>query len=158
MKRPHPTIALLLWLTAALAAGFVGSQGALRGAMTLYPGLAKPAWSPSPSLLTALFAPLGAVLSALAGFAAWRVSRAEGKGLWLWWLQLALGAAWPWLFFGFGRFGLAFGEAVALWIAILATTIAFSRSDRGAAWALVPSLVGAGLAAILSLAVWRMNP
>ena len=154
MNRPHPTIALLLWLTAAYAAGFVGAQGALKGVATTYLSLAKPAWSPP----AWLFSPVWTVLYALMGVAAWRVWRAEGKGLWLWWVQLLLNALWPWLFFGLGKLGLAFGEVVALWLAILATVLAFARADRPAAWLLVPYLAWVGFAAILNLSIWRLNP
>ncbi len=154
MKRPHPTIALLLWLTAAYAAGYVGTLGTLRGMASFYPALHKPAWTPP----APLFAPVWTVLYGLMGLAAWRVWRIEGRTpLALWWLQLALNALWPWLFFGFGRLGPAFGEILALWAAILATTVAFSRRDALAAWLLVPYLAWVGFAAVLNLAVWRMN-
>ncbi len=156
MKRPHPTIALLQWLTAAYAAGFVGSQAVIRDGGSLYATLRRPAWAPP----AWLFAPVWTVLYALIGLAAWLVWRTEGrgkKGLWLWWLGLALNALWPWLFFGFGKLGLAFGEIVVLWLVILATTVAFSKSDRKAAWAFVPYLAWVGFASILNLAIWRMN-
>lgn len=153
MKRPNVTIALLLWLTAAYGAGFVGTQGTLRGLTTLYPALAKPAWNP-PGWL---FAPVWTVLYALIGVAAWRVWRVEGKGLPLWWAQLILNALWPWLFFGFGKLAFAFGEVVLLGFAILATILAFARRDKTAAWLLGPYLVWVGYAAILNLAIWRMN-
>lgn len=156
MKRPHPTIALLLWLTAAYAAGFVGTVGTLRGMQAFYPGLQKPAWTPP----AWLFSPVWTVLYALIGVAAWRVWRGETPRrapLALWWLQLALVAVWPWLFFGFGKLGPAFGEICVLWLAILATTIFFSRRDALAAWLLVPYLAWVGFATVLNLAIWRLN-
>ncbi len=156
MKRTNPTIALLLWLTAAYAAGYVGTLGTLRGMEALYPSLHKPAWTPP----AWLFAPVWTVLYALIGIAAWRVWRGEPPRrapLVLWWLQLLLNALWPWLFFGFGKLGLAFGEIVLLWLAILATVIAFSRKDARAAWLLFPYLAWVGFACVLNLAIWRMN-
>ena len=153
MKRPHPTIALLLWLTAAYAASYVGTMGALRGMVTLYLGLARPPWAPP----AWLFNPAWTLLSALLGTAAWRVWRAGGKGLWLWWVGLFLGALWPWLFFGFGKLGPALAEIAVLWFVLLATILAFSRTDRAAAWCLTPLLAWVGFEAILNLAVWRLN-
>ncbi len=87
----------------------------------------------------------------------WRTEGKGKKGLWLWWLGLALNALWPWLFFGFGKLGLAFGEIIVLWFVIVATTVVFSKSDRKAAWALVPYLAWVGFASILNLAIWRSN-
>lgn len=153
MKRPHPTIALLLWLTAAYTASFIGMQGTLRGLQGLYLTLAKPSWNPP----AWLFAPVWTVLYALIGIAAWRVWRVEGKGLWLWWVQLVLNGLWPWLFFGFGKLGWAFGEIVVLWFAILATALVFARKDRTAAWLLVPYLAWVAFATVLNFAIWRMN-
>lgn len=156
MKRPHPTIALALWLTAAYAASFVGTQGTLRGLMEVYVPLVKPAWTPP----AWLFAPIWTVLYALIGISAWRVWRKESRhrgALSLWWAQLFLNALWPWLFFGFGKLGWAFGEIVALWILILLTILTFFRIDRLAAWLLVPYLAWVGFASILNLAIWRMN-
>lgn len=153
MNRPHPTIALLLWLTAAYAAGFVGAQAAVRDAGAFYAMLKRPSWAP-PGWA---FAPVWTVLYALMGVAAWRVWKAEGKGLWLWWVQLLLNALWPWLFFGFGKFGWAFGEIVVLWLSIGWTMVVFSRIDRKAAWAMVPYLAWVGFAGVLNLVIWRMN-
>lgn len=156
MKRPNPTIALLLWLTAAYAAGFVGSAGVRHGLETVYPGLAKPAWNPPDWL----FAPVWTVLYALIGTAAWRIWRTQDPRLaplGLWWLGLLLNALWPWAFFGFGKFGLAFGVVALLWTTILATIVAFSKRDKTAAWLLVPYLAWVGFATILNLAIWRLN-
>lgn len=60
--------------------------------------------------------------------AVWLVWR-QG-GIWQWALalfavQLALNAAWSWLFLGFHLTGAAFIEIIALFLAIAATTIAF---------------------------------
>jgi translocator protein len=156
MQRIHPTIALLLWLTASYGAGFIGTQGTLRGMENFYPSLAKPVWTPP----AWLFSPVWTVLYALIGVAAWRVWRSENPrtaALTFWWIGLVLNTVWPWLFFAIGRLGLAFGESVALWISILATMLLFARIDRKAAWFLLPYLCWVGFATVLNLAIWRMN-
>ena len=156
MSRPNPTIALLLWLTAAYAAGGVGALGVGHGVETLYPGLLKPAWTPP----SPVFGPVWTALDALLGLAAWRVWRSEGPkslALSLWWTALVLAALWPWAFFGFGRLGLAFGLCVALLIALVAAVPAFAGRDRAAAWMLVPAVLWVAFATTLNFSVWRLN-
>lgn len=156
MKRPSPLIALLLWMTAAYAASFIGVQGSLRGIAGLYMTLHKPTWT-APAWL---FAPVWTVLYGLIGYSAWRVWRAEAPSrgaLTLWWLQLALNALWPWLFFASGRLGVACAECGLLWFSILATILALSRIDRRAAWVLLPYLLWVGYATLLNFSIWRLN-
>ena len=50
---------------------------------------------------------------AVAGWLAWREGRARGGTL-VYLLQLTLNAAWPWIFFGERRIGLALACVVAL--------------------------------------------
>ena len=157
MKRLHPTIALLLFLTAAYGAGFVGALGTQKGLDRLYPGLAKPAWNP-PGWA---FGPVWTALYALMAVAAWRVWRGEGPGrgpgLGLWGAGLVLNALWPWLFFAGGWLGLAAAECALLALSILATILFFRRSDRPAAWLLTPYLAWTLFATLLNVAIWRMN-
>jgi tryptophan-rich sensory protein len=120
-----------------------------------YPALRKPSWTP-PGWV---FGPVWTLLYplvAVAGWLAWREGRARTGGL-LYLLQLALNAAWPWLFFAERRPDLAFACIVVLWLAILATTFAFWRVSRGAAALLLPYLAWVGFAAALNYAIWQMN-
>ena len=93
---------------------------------------------------------------AVAGWMAWREGRARFGPL-VFLLQLALNAAWPWLFFAQRRLDLALVCIVALWVAILGTIVAFWRVSRGAALLLVPYLAWVGFAAALNHAIWRLN-
>ena len=121
-----------------------------------YQALRQPAWAPP----TWLFGPVWTVLYAAMGVAAWRIWVA-GRGargpLALWWVQLALNAAWSWIFFGMREMGLAFAEMVVLWVAIAATLAAFWRRDRLAGALLVPYLAWVTFAAVLNFTLWRMN-
>ena len=96
-------------------------------------------------------------LIAVAGWMAWREGRARFGPL-LFLLQLALNAAWPWLFFAQRRPDLALVCIAALLVAILGTIVAFWRSSRGGAILLVPYLAWVGFAAALNHAIWRLNP
>ena len=89
----------------------------------------------------------------MAGVAAAGLSPESG----LFVLQLALNAAWTWLFFGLERPGLALAEIVALWLAILATLVAFWTVRPLAALLLAPYLVWVTFAAALNAALWRLN-
>ena len=68
-----------------------------------------------------------------------------------------LDAAWSALFFGWRSPGLAFAEIVLLWLAILATVLAFSRVSTWAAALLVPYLAWVSFAAVLNGTIWRLN-
>jgi translocator protein len=120
-----------------------------------YPALRKPAWNP-PGWV---FGPVWTLLYpaiAVAGWLAWREGRARA-GVLLYLLQLALNAAWPWLFFFERRPDLALACIAALWLAILATIVAFRRVSGTAALLLLPYLAWVGFAAALNHAIWRLN-
>jgi len=146
-------LALLASLLLAFGAAFLGAQS---GPGEWYAGLRKPSWNP-PGWV---FGPVWTVLYAAMAVAAWRVWKAGDSrpALALYAVQLALNAAWSWLFFGLHRPGLAFVDIVALWAAILATTLAFFPKDRAAGWLMVPYLAWVSFAAVLNFTLWRMNP
>jgi tryptophan-rich sensory protein len=140
--------------TAALGALFTGP--AVR---TWYQEIRKPGFSPPDWL----FGPVWTALYAMMGAAAWLVWRkgdAAGRdvALALFAVQLALNAAWSPIFFGLRSFGGAFVDIVALWIAIAASLVAFWRISMPAGVLLAPYLVWVGFAAVLNLAIWRLNP
>lgn len=143
---------LLLFLALTFAAAFVGSQF---GPGPWFEALQKPAWNP-PSWV---FAPVWTVLYAMMAVAAWLVWRAGARrALLVWLVQLALNAAWSWLFFGLERPDLAFVDIVVLWIAIALTLAAFARVSRFAALLLAPYLAWVTFATVLNGAIWHLNP
>jgi len=107
-----------------------------------------------------VFAPVWTGLYLLMGIAAWLVWSDKGWtwALMLFLIQLALNAAWTWLFFGLQRPGLALFEICLLWLAILATLIAFWRIRPLAGGLLVPYLVWVTFALLLNAELWRRNP
>ena len=44
-----------------------------------------------------------------------------------------------------------------LWLAIVATTVAFFRSSQIAGWLMVPYLALVSFAAVLNFTIWRLN-
>ena len=94
--------------------------------------------------------------------AAWLVWRPAGfiaakVPLLLFTAHLALNVAWSWIFFGLHQLGWAFVEIVFLWAAISVTMRAFFQRSQLAGWLLVPYLAWVSFAAVLNLAIWRLN-
>lgn len=120
--------------------------------------LAKPSWNPP----NWLFGPVWTLLYTMMAVAVWLVWRERGwsgarEQLILFGMQLALNAAWSWLFFGLHRPDLALIDIVLLWLAILLTILSFREFSQTAAWLLVPYLAWVTFATLLNLALWRMN-
>jgi benzodiazapine receptor len=120
-----------------------------------YATLAKPAWTPPDWI----FGPVWSALYLSMALAAWLVWR-KGDALLpltLFAVQLSFNAAWSWLFFGLHSPGIAFVDIVLLWLAIVATTIAFWRRSLVAGLLFVPYLVWVSFATVLNWAIWRLN-
>lgn len=154
----HPALALVLWLLLCAAAAALG-RIASADAPDFYASLQKPDWAPP----AAVFAPVWSLLYGLMGVAAWLVWRERGwsraaGALGLFVAQLAVNAAWSWLFFGWHRGALAFADIVLLLALIVATLVAFARIRRLAAWLLAPYLAWVCFAAALNWSVWQRNP
>jgi translocator protein len=148
-------IGLAFWLTVTCSAAWIGSrfQPGEWYAALVKPALTPPAW---------VFGPVWTLLYLMMAIAAWLVWRSQGLNgalgpLGLFLAQLALNALWSYLFFGLKRPGLAFLDIVALWLAILATLIAFWRAYPTAGLLLLPYLLWVGFATYLNFQFWRLN-
>ena len=146
------------WVGICFGAAFLGSIFTTPSVPTWYAGLVKPPWTP-PSWI---FGPVWSALYLMMALAAWVVWRRNGLTaasipIALFMVQLGLNVAWSILFFGLQMPGVAFGEIVALWFAILATTIAFWRSTPLAGYLLLPYLIWVAFAAVLNFELWRLN-
>ena len=148
-------IGLLAWLLLSLAAAFVGSRFLPD---KWFQRLNKPSWNPP----NWVFAPVWTVLYALMGVAAWLVwtkvglfGRATALALFV--VQLALNGAWSWLFFGGYRPDRAMADIAVLWLAVLATVVAFQQIDQWAGILLIPYLAWVSFASLLNFSIWRLN-
>ena len=72
-------------------------------------------------------------------------------------IQLALNAAWSWMFFAAHNPALGMVNIVPQWLIIIATIVAFYRLDKIAAWCLFPLAAWVAFAGVLNLAIWRLN-
>lgn len=146
--------AMVLTFSAAAIGAIASAQAGVFYAELVRPPWAPPGW---------LFGPVWTVLYALMGVSAWLVWRKHGfasaQVAWGFFLaQLVANALWSWLFFAWHQGALALADVVLLWGLIVATMVAFARLDKPAALLLVPYLVWVAFAAVLNLALWRLNP
>ncbi len=135
--------------------GGVITAGSVNG---WYQTLAKPGFNPPDWI----FAPVWATLYGMMAIAGWLVWRAHGvKAAWIahlaFLVQLGLNLLWSYLFFGLQELGLAFGEILVLFSAILTTLILFWRLNPLAGLLFVPYTLWVSFAAVLNAAIWRMN-
>lgn len=143
-------------LSGFVALAFVGALPAFWIKAGWYGQLAQPTWAPP----AWLFGPVWTLLYVLMGVSTWGVwlRRGWSAPLGLWLLQLALNTAWTPVFFGARQIGWALVEIVALWVAIVATVVAFARVAAWPAWLLAPYLAWVSFATALNFALWRLNP
>jgi translocator protein len=123
-----------------------------------YSHLQKAAWTP-PSYL---FAPIWTALYIAMAVAAWLVwceggFRKQSFPLTLFLAQLLLNASWSYLCFGLHNLSLSVADMTLLWLAVLATMLAFFRVNRLAGRLFVPYLAFVTFAASLNVALWRLN-
>jgi tryptophan-rich sensory protein len=143
------------WLVVVFLAAWVGARFLPDD---WYRNLTKPSWNPP----NWLFAPVWTLLYILMALAAWLVWRRFGfRGafgpLSLFAVQLALNAAWTWLFFGRHRPDLALVEIVVFWVVLVTTIFAFWRLLPLAGVILLPYLAWVTFASFLNLTIWRLN-
>lgn len=124
-----------------------------------YKNLTKPSWTPPGWAFPVVWT----ILYVLMGVASWLVWKEGGfdkrwRPLALYILQLVLNFLWTPLFFGFRKIGLAFIEIIILWVAILATAIAFWPVSKLASLLLVPYLVWVFIATSLNGFIFFNNP
>lgn len=151
-------IALAVFLGVSFAAAAIGSYATALSLDPWYAGLAKPDWTPSGAVIGTIWT----VLYTLMGIAAWLAWRQVGwalsPSLVLFGVQLGLNVLWSVLFFGARNLPVAFGEIVVLWLAILATLVAFWRVRALAGVLFVPYLVWVTIAGSLNYVLWQLNP
>jgi translocator protein len=159
MMQGKSLLSLALFLVASFSAAALGSLFTASSVRTWYPELQKPAGTPPPWLFGPVWTTLY-ILMALAGWQVWE--RAGGwKGarlaLGLFFVQLVLNAFWSALFFGMRNPAAGLIEITVLWLAILATVVAFFPIWRLSAWLMMPYLLWVSYAVYLNFGIWRLN-
>ena len=151
---------------AVLALGVVAATSIL-GQIATYPNLAP--WyaglvKPSFNLPNWIFAPVWTTLYALMAFALWRILRVRMPSgmhrrymVGLFFLLLALNAAWSWMFFLAHSPLLGLINIVPQLGVVIATVVSFARVDRLAAFCLLPLAAWVAFAGVLNTAIWLLN-
>jgi benzodiazapine receptor len=146
-----PLVLLLGFLSSSLAPS--GSENAW------YQALAKPNVRPPdiafPIVWTVLYALMGLALAMVANA---RGSRGRGIAVALFAAQLLANLVWTPLFFGAHQVTLGFWWILLILALAIATTFAFTRVRRAAAWLMVPYLGWLCIAAALNWQIDRLNP
>lgn len=152
-------VRLLGFVAISELAGILGSLFTMRAIPEWYAFVNKPQFSPP----NWLFGPVWTVLYLLQGIAAYLVWEKgsdrlrASRAMKLFWLQLGLNALWTPIFFGLRNPLWGLVEIVFMWVAIVATIIAFKKISKTAAWLMVPYLLWVSFATILNFSIWRLN-
>lgn len=150
---------LIIAIVVSELAGIIGLVFTTPSIAGWYAGLVKPALNPP----AWVFGPVWTTLFALMGIAAFLVwknglDRKDVKiALGIFIGQLVLNTLWSIIFFGLHNPGLAFIEIIFLWLAILATIIAFTKISWPAVWLLVPYILWVSFAGYLNYSIWQLN-
>lgn len=152
------TYKLIISLLIPQLAGGLGSFFTASSVKDWYLTLEKPALNPP----AWVFGPVWTMLFLLMGYALYLVWTDEsGKRRTLAYLvfgiQMILNILWSIIFFGLHSPGGALFEMIFLWLAILATIIAFAKISRTAAWLLAPYILWVSFAGYLNYSIWILN-
>lgn len=121
-----------------------------------YRQLITPSWAPATSVFPLVWSALYVAI-ALAGWRVWRKERRISVSLVLWFMQLALNAAWSWFFFGLHLPLLAFVDLLLLLLAVAAFALVSYRRDRIASLLFLPYAVWLVFAGAVNYAIWKLN-
>lgn len=149
----------MLAMMAITAAAVLAQLATYPNLIPWHAALIKPSFNPP----NWLFGPVWTTLYVLMAFAVWRILRlrqssaARRLALTLFFIQLALNAAWSWMFFGANSTLLGVINIIPQFLIILVTIVAFHRLDKLAAWCLVPLAAWVAFASVLNVAIWQLN-
>ena len=143
-----------------LLLGFASGRAVPSGSENVwYQALTKPELNPPgwvfPVVWTTLYIMIGLALAMIVHA---RGARGRGVAIGLFVVQFALNLAWTPLFFGAHLVDIALFVIVAILAVSIATTFAFARIRRGAAWLMLPYLVWLSFAGVLNWRIGQLNP
>ena len=142
---------------AVILTNIIGGLGAAASGDE-YSQLSTPNWAPPSWLFSPVWITLY-VLTAVSGWLVWYRYGWHGArtALSLFFVQLALNAVWPVLFFAAGLRGVAFFEICLLVLVLGAVIALFWRLSRLAAILLLPYMAWTLFATALNLSIWLLN-
>jgi len=145
-------------IAAITAASVVGQVATYPNLAPWYASLIKPSFNPP----NWIFGLVWTTLYLIMAFSVWRILRQPASStrrtaLTLFFIQLALNAAWSWMFFAANSSFLGLVNIVPQLALIVATVVAFYRLDRLAAYCLVPLTAWVAFATVLNYSIWVLN-
>ena len=148
----------LIAIAAVATAMVVGQIATYPNLAPWYASLTKPSFTPP----NWIFGPVWTTLYLLMAFSVWRILRLpDGSmrrtALTLFFIQLALNAAWSWMFFAANSPLLGLVNIVPQFALIVATVVLFYRLDRLAAYCLLPLSAWVAFATVLNFSIWLLN-
>jgi tryptophan-rich sensory protein len=149
---------VLVAVVAALAVATLGATATDIGPW--YYSLHKPSWQPPDWLFGPVWTMIYA-LTALSGVIAWRAATSRAmrqRIILLFAVNALLNVGWSELFFRFRRPDLALIEVVPFWLSIVVLVVVLAAVSSSASRLLLPYVAWVAFAAVLKLAVVRMNP
>jgi len=159
-KRSKDIVRLVISIVACQAAGIIGSVFTMRAIPTWYAALQKPPFTPPNWLFAPAWITLY-VLMAIAAFLVWRTgleNRQTRAALIVFLVQLILNTLWSIAFFGLESPLSGLIVIIALWVAILITTILFFRISRIAGALMLPYILWVSFAMVLNGSILALNP
>ena len=140
--------------------GFISGRSVASGEdNSWYRALAKPELTPPgwvfPVAWTTLYIMLGLALAIILNA---RGARGRKVAVGLFVAQFALNLAWTPLFFGAHKVDAALLVIIAMLVLAIATTLAFDRIRKTAAWLMLPYLIWLGFAGVLNWRIGQLNP
>ena len=157
-RKNNRWIGLVVFIGICLGASGLGVIATTSEIEGWYKTIDKPSWNPP----NYIFGPVWTTLFVMMAIAAWMVWKQDGfktasRPLKLFAVQLGLNVAWSWIFFGMHQPGWAFAEIVILWLAIVATLVAFFQTSKLAGWLMEPYLAWVSFASVLNFTIWQLN-
>ncbi|MET4898969.1 TspO/MBR family protein [Sphingomonadaceae bacterium jetA1] len=143
-----------------LLLGFASGRAVPSGSESeWYRALTKPELTPPdwvfPVAWTTLYILIGLALAMILNA---RGAAGRGLAITLFVVQFVLNLSWMPLFFGAHRVGLAIMLMGTILLLSIATTFAFARIRRGAAWLMLPYLICLSFAGVLTWRIGQLNP
>ena len=137
-----------------LGLGSASGLSSLGGDDSWYQDLVKPPGTPPPWI----FGPVWSILYVMMGVSVGRLIHRGGRlVVWVFALQFVLNLLWTPVFFGKQEIAVALAIIVAICLGLAATIRMAGKSDRVAAWLLVPYLLWVSYAAYLNAGIFWLN-
>lgn len=151
-------IALIISVILAQGVGLLSGFLSISTTST-YENFNKPAFSPPgfvfPVVWTFLF-----FLMAVAAYRIWLAGKSGEdikKALVLYGIQLHFNFLWSLVFFRYRLYAIAFLELLVLLVFILLTTFEFYKTDKTAAYLMIPYIAWVSFAGVLNYTIWMLN-